>query len=78
MKFIPMVAKLNFQQPLLQSSGSHDPSEIILIVCFGVQETFLIIINIENSCCLFFLEIVITFSALFDEHKVQKKKVNLK
>uniref|UniRef100_A0A673J0W0 NAD(P) transhydrogenase, mitochondrial n=1 Tax=Sinocyclocheilus rhinocerous TaxID=307959 RepID=A0A673J0W0_9TELE len=29
--FIPVMAKLNFQQPLLQSSVSHDPSEIILI-----------------------------------------------
>jgi len=27
---IPMMAKLNFQLPLLQSSVSHDPSEIIL------------------------------------------------
>ncbi len=25
------MAKLNFQQPLLQSSVSHDPSEIILV-----------------------------------------------
>ncbi len=29
---------------------SHDPSELILICWFGVQETFLIIINVENSC----------------------------
>ncbi len=34
------MAKLNFQQTLLQSSVSHDPSEII-------QESFLIIINAE-------------------------------
>ncbi len=34
-----MMAKLNFQQPLLQSSVSHDPSEIILI--------FLLIINVD-------------------------------
>ncbi len=50
-----MVAKLNFQQPLLQSL-SHDPSEIILISWFGAQEAFLliviiiIIINVESSC----------------------------
>ncbi len=25
MQFIPSIAKLNFQQPLLQSSVSHDP-----------------------------------------------------
>ncbi len=41
--------KLNFQQPLLQSSVSHDPSEIILIYWFAAQGTFLIIINVENS-----------------------------
>ncbi len=29
---------------------SHDSSEIILICCFAAQETFLIIINDENSC----------------------------
>ncbi len=34
----------------LQSSVSHDPSEIILIGLFNAQETFLIIINVENSC----------------------------
>ncbi len=34
----------------LQSSVSHDPSEIILIWLFNAQETFLIIINVENSC----------------------------
>ncbi len=42
------MAKLNIQQPLLQSSVSHDPSEIILICWFGVQETF-IMINAENN-----------------------------
>jgi len=29
---------------------SHDPSEIILICWFAAQKTFLIIINVENSC----------------------------
>ncbi len=38
------MAKLNFQ-----SSVSHNPSEIILICWFAAQETFLIIINAENS-----------------------------
>jgi len=28
---------------------SHDPSEIIFIWGFGPQDTFLIIINVENS-----------------------------
>ncbi len=41
-----MMAQLNFQQ----SSVSHDPSEIIPLRWFGGQETFLIIINVENSC----------------------------
>ncbi len=30
MSFIPVMAKLNFQQLLLQPSESHDPSEVIL------------------------------------------------
>ncbi len=30
-------------------------SEIILICWFAAQETFLIIINVENSCCFMFL-----------------------
>ncbi len=29
--FNPVTEKLDFQQPLLQSSVSHDPSEIILM-----------------------------------------------
>ncbi len=48
MSFISVNAKLNFQQPILQSSVSHDPPEIILICWFGAQETYLILINIEN------------------------------
>ncbi len=42
-------AKLNFQQPLLQSSVYLGPSEIILICWFAAQEQFLTIINVENS-----------------------------
>ncbi len=34
---------------LLQSSVSHDPSEITLICWFAAQETILIIINVENG-----------------------------
>ncbi len=33
-----------------ENSVSHDPSEIILICWFAAQETFLIIINVENGC----------------------------
>ncbi len=39
-----------FLASLLQSSVSHDPSEIILIYWSAAQETFLIISNVENSC----------------------------
>jgi len=47
-KFIPVI-KAVFPASFLQSSVSHDPSEIILIRWFDAQETFLIIINVENS-----------------------------
>ncbi len=49
MSFI-LVIKSEFSASLLQSSVSHDSSEIVLIYWFAAQETFLIIINIENSC----------------------------
>ncbi len=39
------MAKLNFQQPLLQSLVSHDPLEIIIICWLAAKETFHIIIN---------------------------------
>ncbi len=41
MLFIPVMEKLNFQQPL-QYLVSHDPAEIIIICWFGAQKTFLI------------------------------------
>ncbi len=28
----------------------HDSSEIIVLCWFGAQETFVIVINVENSC----------------------------
>jgi len=34
--------KAEFSESLLQSSVSHDPSEIIQIWLFGAQETFLL------------------------------------
>ncbi len=43
------VIKAEFSASLLQSSVSHDSSEII-ICRFDAQQTFLIIINFENSC----------------------------
>jgi len=45
---------------LLQSSVSHDSSEIFLICGFDAQETFLIIINVENR-------FYILISGIFDE-----------
>ncbi len=48
--FIPVI-KAVFSASLLQSSVSHDSSEIILICWFAAQETFLININVENSFC---------------------------
>ncbi len=47
-----VMAKLNFQQSLLQSLVSIYPSEIILICWYGTQDFFIIIIiiNFENSC----------------------------
>ncbi len=45
-----MIAKFNFQPPL-QSSTSHDPLEIILI-WFGVKETFLIFVVLETVVLL--------------------------
>ncbi len=39
---------VNFQQPLIQSSGSRGPLEIILIYWFDAQGIF-IIIRVVNS-----------------------------
>jgi len=47
--FIP-VMKAEYSASLLQSSVSHDPSEITLIWWSDAQQTVMIIINIENSC----------------------------
>jgi len=51
-----------------QSSVSHDPPEITRIWWSDAQETFMIIINVEN----------IFISGLFDEQKVQKNSIDLK
>ncbi len=50
MLFIYVITKLDFQQPFLQSSVSHYPSENILICWSGAQEKCIIIINVANSC----------------------------
>ncbi len=58
---------------LLQSSVSHDPSEIILIYWFASQQT-LLIYNVEKSCAAsyFYGNHDTCFSGFFDEQKVQK------
>ncbi len=42
--------KAEFSISLLQSSVSHDPSEITLMCWFAAQYIFIIIIIVENSC----------------------------
>jgi len=42
--------KAEFLASLLEFSLSNNLVEIILRCCFGAQETFIIIINIEKSC----------------------------
>ncbi len=69
-------SKAENQQPLLQSSVSHDPSEIILICLFGAQETLsmlktVVLLNI-------FLETVIISFRSFNESNVFKKSIYLK
>jgi len=62
------VIKAEFSASLLQSSVSHDPSEITLIWWFDAQETFLIINNVKNSCAAYILEeTLIIFSRFIDE-----------
>ncbi len=56
-------ASAEFSAPLLQSSVSHDPSEIILICWIDAKETFLIIINAENRSIMTTLE---DFSMVMD------------
>ncbi len=59
--------KAEFQQPLLQSSVSHDTLEIILLWWFAAQETFFTIIIVENSGLIFFSWQSDTFSWFFGE-----------
>jgi len=68
------VIKAVFSALLLQSSVSHDPSEITLI-WFDAQETFSIIINVKKPLCYF---IFFYFSGSFDKWKAQKNRIYLK
>ncbi len=68
------MAKLNFQQPLLQSSMSHDPPHIILICWFDAQ-----VINKKSKEQLLFeiqifcndVKVLVTF-AQFDASSLNK------
>ncbi len=63
--------KAEFSASLLQSSVSHDPSEIILICSFTAQETFLLLLMLKTVNI--FVQIVIHYiSGFFDELKVEK------
>ncbi len=58
MEFIPVMAQLNFKQPLLQSSMSHDLLEIFQY--FLINRKFSIYLK------LFFFNIINVFTVTFD------------
>ncbi len=60
------------------SSVLHDPLEIILICWFAAHETFLIIINVENSYIMFLWKQWCIFFCILYEQKVQKNGIDLK
>ncbi len=68
-ELIPLIAKLNFQQPLIESSVSHDPSEIIEICWFGAQDFFLISVK-SSYIAEYFRRNHDAFLGLFDMYKV--------
>ncbi len=59
------MAKLHFQQLLIQSSVSHDPLEMILIFWFSAQEMLLMVDN-RNSFVMCNM-----VSEFFDKERVQ-------
>ncbi len=75
--------KMEFSASLLQSSVSHDPSEIILIFWFAPQETFVIIINVILNIdyydyhfyhCFNILYIIIIWCFMFLEKLLYRKR----
>ncbi len=63
--FFPVMANLNFQQPLLQSSVSHDPSETILNVDLVLKKHFLLLAMLKTVVLLIiFVETEIVFKIL--------------
>ncbi len=68
--------KAEFSAPLLQSYVSHDPSEIIQICWFGVQEIFLI--NIENRYAAYVILACFLWKPWYTTiQRFNKKKVKL-
>ncbi len=59
--------KAEFSVSLLQSSVSHDPSEIILICWFADKETFLIIISVETQSSFYRNQDTVHFHDYFDK-----------
>ncbi len=63
---------------LLQSSVTHDLLEIILTCWLAARETFIIIINVENSCCLIvFWKMWYTFFRIFDDYKEHSFEIQI-
>ncbi len=69
-----MMVNQNFQQPLLQSSVSHNYPEIILICWFGSQ---ILLLSLKMVVLLNILWMY-NFFFLFFKYKVQKNSVYLK
>ncbi len=76
MLFIPVMAKLNFQQPLLQSSVWHDPSEIRSFSGFfdkEVQKSIIYCIHCVSIC----VSVLKNLSFLINlMHPCWKKSIN--
>ncbi len=71
MKCIPVI-KAEFSASLLQSSVSHDPSEIILIYWLAAQETFFLLLMLKmvvllnnNKCTFYFQDMMNKSKRLF-------------
>ncbi len=60
---------MNFQQPLIQSSVPHDPSEIILICWFSAQETLLLLLVLKTVILQHYIlyNIMYVFSITFSQ-----------
>ncbi len=59
------MTKLNFHQPLRQSSVSHDPSEIIPICLFAAQKTLLVMLQTVVLLNIFVKIVIIFFFQIY-------------